>query len=192
MAQPGSASYFKNLPKLNNFQIDYLDNFYKRRIQALQAVDDLVERIIQAMQEHPDVLDNTYLIYTSDNGFHLGQHRLPAGKTCSIEEDINVPFIIRGPGIAKGETVTFPTSHTDLAPTFLKLANIPLREDFDGSPIPVKSEDQVGGAVKSEHINIEYWGHGLVEGTAFDGLGKYINTFKALACKLTVTYSWSL
>lgn len=172
--QPGSASYFKDLPRLSDSQIQYLDNFQRRRLQSLQAVDDLIDGIFDALQDHPEVLANTYVIYTADNGFHLGQHRLPTGKTCGIEEDVNVPFIIRGPGIAKNKILNFPSSHTDLAPTFLKLAGIPLRDDFDGLPIPVRSADRTPGAIKTEHVNIEYWGKGIIEGTMFNNLSMHI------------------
>ncbi|KAJ6787474.1 hypothetical protein PWT90_02698 [Aphanocladium album] len=183
-AQAGSASYFKQLPRLDDSQVQYLDNFQRRRVQALQAVDELVNGIFQALEAHPDVLANTYIIYTADNGFHLGQHRLPAGKTCGIEEDVNVPFLVRGPGVAKNKALSFPSSHTDLAPTFLKLAGIPLRNDFDGLPIPVRAVDQTPEAIKTEHVSIEFWGKGIIEGTAFGNLraGGYFdqNTYKTL------------
>jgi len=48
-------------------------------------------------------LDNTYIIYSSDNGYHIGQHRMAPGKKCVFEENINVPLIIRGPKVAKGK-----------------------------------------------------------------------------------------
>ncbi|KAJ3498525.1 hypothetical protein NLG97_g1050 [Lecanicillium saksenae] len=181
-AQTGSASYFKQLPRLGDAQVQYLDNFHRRRLQALQAVDELVDGIFQALEEQPDVLNNTYIIYTADNGFHLGQHRLPAGKTCGIEEDVNVPFIVRGPGVAKNEVLSFPSSHTDLAPTFLKLAGIPPRNDFDGRPIPVRTTDQTPDTLKIEHVSIEFWGKGIIEGTAFYNLAGYFdqNTYKTL------------
>lgn len=147
-------------------------------MQALQAVDDLVDGIFAALKDHPEVLANTYIIYTSDNGYHLGQHRMPPGKTCGIEEDVNVPFIIRGPGIAKNKVLNFPSSHTDLAPTFLKLAGIPLRNDFDGLPIPVRTSDQTPDAIKTEHVNIEYWGAGIIEGDGFSNLSTCIFFFR--------------
>jgi arylsulfatase A-like enzyme len=126
------------------------------------------------LEDNPDVLDNTYLIYTSDNGYHLGQHRLPPGKTCNIEEDINVPFVVRGPGVSKGKSVSFPTSHTDLAPTFLQLAGIPLRNDFDGAPIAITEDSQRQTKLPSEHVNIEYWGRGILEGTGFRDIRMYL------------------
>ncbi|EJP60966.1 Arylsulfatase [Beauveria bassiana] len=172
--RPGTVSYFKDLPRLNKSQVQYLDNFQRRRLQSLQDVDDLVEGIFETLLDYPDVLANTYIIYTADNGFHLGQHRLPAGKTCGIEEDVNVPFIIRGPEIAKNKTLKSPSSHTDLAPTLFKLADFSLRDDFDGLPIPVKFADHTPDSIKTEHVNIECWGSGIIEGTVFANLSMQV------------------
>ncbi|OAQ93745.1 arylsulfatase [Purpureocillium lilacinum] len=179
--QPGAVSFF-DIPKLNNDQIKYNDNFYRRRLQSLQAVDELVDNIVTKLEAHPEVLANTYLFYTSDNGFHISNHRLPPGKTCSREEDINIPFIARGPGIAAGKVASFPTSHTDLVPTFFELAGIPLHEDFDGIPIPLTQQSLRHNRVKHEHVNVEFWGSGLAEGTAFPNLSNKFsnNTYKTV------------
>lgn len=152
-------------------QIRLGDEIHRRRLRALQAVDELVESIVLRLEAHPDILANTYLFYTSDNGFHIGQHRLPPGKTCNIEEDINVPFIARGPGIAAGEKTAFPTSHTDLVPTFFELAGISLHDDFDGEPIPLTKESQLRSS-RQEHINVEFCGRGVAEGPGFDYICK--------------------
>lgn len=149
---------------MNDTVIEYFDNWYRQRILALQAVDDLVDDILKRLGKDQDVLDNTYLIYTSDNGYHIGQHRLAPGKTCYIEEDINVPFIIRGPGVDKGKTVAVPTTHTDIAPTLFQLAGIPLQDEFDGEPMPVTSDQLRSQPGKIEHVNVEYWGTGIPEG----------------------------
>ncbi|KAK7980369.1 hypothetical protein PG989_012826 [Apiospora arundinis] len=176
------GGWIKTLDRQNQTAVDYHDDFYRARIQALQAVDELVGGIVQRLSTTPDVLANTYFIYTSDNGFHVGQHRLAPGKTCSIEEDINVPFLIRGPGIPAGQKWELPTSHTDIVPTLFELAGIPLQEDFDGVPMPVTEEAQqsefADEARKSEHVNVEFWGHGILEG---DHPGNGLNdTYKAL------------
>ena len=172
--QPGAVSYLKTLPRLTADQIAYSDDYYRHRLQALQAVDELVDRLVATLEQHPAVLANTYIIYTSDNGYHIGQHRLPPGKTCNIEEDVNVPFVIRGPGIAAGKKVSLPTSHTDIVPTLFTLAGIPLHDDFDGVAMPLSDKDQAAPG-KHEHVNIEYWGQGIVEGTVFPD----ISTFKS-------------
>lgn len=117
------------------------------------------------------MLANTYIMYTSDNGYHVGQHRLPPGKTCAIEEDINVPFVIRGPGVAQGAEVSAPTSHTDIVPTLFRLAGIALQDDFDGVPMPVTEDLHRASGRRNEHINVEFWGASLPEG-AYPGIGE--------------------
>jgi len=127
-----------------------------------------------------NIVDNTYIIYTSDNGFHIGKHRLPAGKLCAIEEDINVPFFIRDPDVPKNKTVKHPTSHTDIVPSLFDLAGIPLRDDFDGVPMPIRDgADQV---TRQEHVNVESWGSNIPEGTFGPLLmsNRNNNTYKAL------------
>ncbi|MEZ4631391.1 MAG: sulfatase-like hydrolase/transferase [Deinococcales bacterium] len=64
-------------------------------------MDELIERVILNL-EATKQLDNTYIIFATDNGFHMGQHRLLAGKGTAYEEDIRIPLIIRGPGCATG------------------------------------------------------------------------------------------
>ncbi|KAI8629350.1 arylsulfatase precursor [Xylariaceae sp. FL1651] len=175
---PSGGDWIRRLPQQNQSAIDYNDDWYRRRIQCLQAVDDLIESIMGRLEKSPAVLENTYIIYTSDNGYHIGQHRLPPGKTCNIEEDYNIPFFIRGPGIEKGGVVSLPTSHTDIVPTLFTLAGIPLQDDFDGEPMPLTSQQQT--AYKSEHLNLEFWGRADPEG-AYGGLGySPNNTYKSL------------
>ena len=88
----GTASYFRTLRQLNQTEIDYNDDWYRKRLQSLQSVDELIDSIIDRLSASPAVFNNTYLIYTTDNGYHIGQHRLPPGKSCNIEEDVNIPF----------------------------------------------------------------------------------------------------
>lgn len=125
-------------------------------------VNDIVVRL-----DKYKLLNNTYIIYTTDNGFHVGQHRLPPGKTCAIEEDINIPFYVRGPNVPKGEVVDLITSHTDIAPTLFEMAGIELRSDFDGSPIPLTQtavREAKNEVHRREHVGVEYWGLGVGEG----------------------------
>ena len=78
-------------------------HFYRQRLRALQGVDEIVEGVIKRLEDH-GILDSTYVIFSSDNGYHIGQHRLQPGKECGYEEDINIPLIIRGPGVPKNST----------------------------------------------------------------------------------------
>ena len=161
----GGASWIKSLARLTDEVVDYNDGFYRARLQALQAVDELVEGLIERLDGY-EVLENTYVIYTTDNGYHISQHRLNPGKECGFEEDINVPLVIRGPGVPKGEVADVVTAHTDLAPTFLKIAEGDWRRgDLDGSPIPLDEDAlQEQKNSRQEHVNVEFWGRSIPEG----------------------------
>ncbi|CAG7959601.1 unnamed protein product [Penicillium nalgiovense] len=164
--QPSGVSWVNDLPLQNQSVVDYHDHFYRSRLRALQGVDELVGGLVTRLEESGQ-LDNTYIIYTSDNGFHIGQHRLPPGKTCGFEEDIRVPLFIRGPGVTKGYVHDAVTTHVDLAPTLFHFAGIPARDDFDGTAIPVAPEFE---GERHEHVTVEYWGSAVVEG-AYSGIG---------------------
>ncbi|KAL5333997.1 alkaline-phosphatase-like protein [Aspergillus crustosus] len=162
--EPSGASWVKTLPKQDEATIEYHDHFYRQRLRALQGVDELVDSIVTRL-ESSGQLENTYIIYTSDNGYHIGQHRLPPGKTCGYEEDIRVPLLIRGPGVDKNKTEVAVTTHIDLAPSIFDLARIPLRGDFDGTPIPLPGGSGVDGEhLRHEHVTVEYWGQAYLEG----------------------------
>ena len=165
--EPSGASWIKRLPQLTDKVVEYNDGFYRARLQALQAVDEFIENIVARLEDHK-ILENTYIVYTTDNGFHISQHRLNPGKECGYEEDINIPLIIRGPGVGVGKEANIVTAHTDLAPTILKIANGDWRRgDFDGSPIPLSSEaleEEEGAGSRQEHVNVEFWGRAIPEG----------------------------
>ena len=71
------------------------DELYRRRLQSMQAVDDGIAKLIGTLRDTGQ-LDNTYIVFTSDNGFHLGQFRMEAGKQTPYDFDIHVPFVVRG------------------------------------------------------------------------------------------------
>lgn len=169
-------SWIHDLPLQNQSVIDYNDHFYRQRLRALQGVDELVESLVTRLEESGQ-LENTYIFYTSDNGFHIGQHRLPPGKSTGFDEDIRVPFYVRGPGVPEGKVEGAVTTHIDVAPTLFRLAGIPLRSDFDGAPIPITHHSTES---THEHVMVEYWGNAFLEGE-YSGAGR-----------LTVSMSMSL
>jgi arylsulfatase A-like enzyme len=152
------------LPRQSEANVAYNDHFFRQRLRALQAVDELVEGVVQRLEAR-GVLDNTIIIYSADNGYHIGQHRLQPGKECGYEEDINIPLIIRGPGIAKNWTSNLITTHTDLSPTILSLIGEATRPDFDGIAIPVTQAEIIAASDNwHEHVTVEYWGFAVGEG----------------------------
>lgn len=139
----------------------------------------MVAELTQQLERH-GILEETYLIFTTDNGYHIGQHRLQPGKQCAYKEDINIPFMIRGPGVPQGQTSELVTSHTDLAATFLAIAGAPVREDLDGEAIPLTAEDMLAAAShRQEHVNVEMWGIIMSEGKYGADL-HHNHTYKAL------------
>ena len=150
------------------------------------AVDELIEALISRLDNY-GILDDTYIFYSTDNGYHIGQHRLQPSKQCAYQEDVNIPLIVRGPGVAANRKTDIVTTHTDLAPTFLNLAGVPLPgvpplQDFDGSVIPVQASEldhiEQSGAF-GEHINVEQWGNIVPEGE-YERRYYWNHTYKAL------------
>ena len=90
----------RNLPPISGPQIKAMEEHYRARLRSLQAIDDMVETVVSTL-ERTGQLQSTYIIYTSDNGLHMGEHRMIAGKTTAYEEDIRVPMIVRGPGVPR-------------------------------------------------------------------------------------------
>lgn len=130
-------------PPLGARAIARMEALYRRRLQSLQAVDDLVETVVRALTRLGQ-LDRTYLVYTSDNGFHMGEHRLLPGKNLPYEEDIRVPLIVRGPGIRPGQRIETLVVNTDLAPTFAEIAGTSPPSFVDGrSLLPLLRGDAV-------------------------------------------------
>ena len=109
-------------PFLTPAQIGTARRFYRCRAESLLAVDEGTERIVSALRASGE-LDDTLIVYTSDNGFFHGEHRIMTGKNRVYEPSIRVPLLMRGPGIPKGVTVDDISVNADLAPTILDAAN---------------------------------------------------------------------
>jgi arylsulfatase A-like enzyme len=100
-------------------------------------VDDLVADVVRTLSEK-NVLGNTYIVFTSDNGWHHGEHRIQRGKGRPYEEDIRVPLLVRGPGVAAGSSTDKLVLNTDYLPTFTDWAGTQTPPYVDGrSLLPI-------------------------------------------------------
>ncbi|KAH3883192.1 hypothetical protein DPMN_007145 [Dreissena polymorpha] len=107
------------------------DSFFQNRWRTLQSVDDMMEDLVQTLQAD-GLLDNTYIFFSSDNGYHLGQFGLPYDKRQLYDFDIRVPLMVRGPGIKPNQTSDKIVANIDLAPTFLDLVDGTILPNVDG------------------------------------------------------------
>lgn len=162
-----------------------IDSYYRQRWQTLLAVDELIESMVHQLKRS-NLYDNTYIVFTSDNGYHMGQFAMPFDKRQPYETDIRVPFIVTGPGIKSKHIVEHPISLIDLTPTILDWAGIEKPDDIDGQSFASivnfesNSLDQVettsgnndhetmtSSTIESpkfeRQLLIEYWGEGTKE-----------------------------
>ncbi len=127
-------AFVKQLPLLSAENIKSIDKLYQNRLRTLLAVDEMVERVVETLRRTGQ-LDNTYIFFTTDNGFHLGTHRFTFGKGTPYEDAIRFPLIVRGPGVAAGRELPAMIATIDLAPTFAELAGVAAPEFVDGSSL---------------------------------------------------------
>jgi arylsulfatase A-like enzyme len=124
-------SWLGNRPPLGPSQIASLDDKFRKRAQSVEAVDDMIGRLRTTLRKR-GVAGDTYLVFSSDNGFHMGDHRLMQGKMTAFDSDIGVPLIVVGPGVPAGRTVGKLAANVDLRPTFSELAGAAVPESVDG------------------------------------------------------------
>jgi len=122
---------YSSEPPLSGDHITKMERIYPKRIQSMQAVDEMVEQIVKTL-ESLGALENTYIFFSSDNGFHMGEHRLLVGKNTAFEEDIRVPLLVRGPNIPAGTTVDALVGNVDLASSFAEIAGVKTPDFVDG------------------------------------------------------------
>jgi arylsulfatase A-like enzyme len=108
--------------RLRPRQIAQIERAYRGRLESLLAVDEAVAAIVGALRE-AGRLDDTLIVFTSDNGFFGGEHRVPNGKYLVYEPSVRVPLIVRGPGVARGRTSDELVANVDLAATILDAAD---------------------------------------------------------------------
>ena len=105
--------------------------YYQKALESLRAIDEGVQQVIATLGAMGQ-LRNTYILFTSDNGFFYGEHRLTGGKFLAYEPSTHMPLLIRGPGIKPGSSTGELAANVDLAPTILELAGAAADKSIDG------------------------------------------------------------
>jgi arylsulfatase A-like enzyme len=122
--------YVADLPRLTDERVAQLEENQRDRLRGLLTSDDAVRSIVELLESEGE-LDKTYIVFWSDNGSMLGQHRL-LGKRHAYLEAISFPMIVRGPGVRGGATDPRIVMNQDLAPTFARIGHADLPAFVDG------------------------------------------------------------
>jgi N-acetylglucosamine-6-sulfatase len=132
----------RNRPALTASRIAAIRENYQQRLESLLAVDDAVAQIVNELAVTGQ-LDNTYILFTSDNGFFHGEHRVPSGKVLLYEPSIRVPLIVRGPGIPHGQHRSQFVANIDLAPTIVAATGAQPGRRMDGRSLIQFAQDRL-------------------------------------------------
>jgi arylsulfatase A-like enzyme len=123
--------YIRRLPPLTPLEISRMETDYRRRLQMLLAVDEMVATIVRELERRGQ-LANTYIIYTSDKGYVLGERRGVNWKLWPYEESSRVPFVVIGGDTWSGVRDNRLVLNIDIAPTLADLAGVDIPDFVDG------------------------------------------------------------
>ena len=171
---------------LNQTLIDRVDDQFRQRWRTLLSVDELVDDVLNFMSDH-SLLEKSYVIFTSDHGYHLGNYGLPYGKRMPYDTgtyicynsivlkftlfekknslfscaDIRVPLMIRGPGIASKNQQGPAVITLDMAPTLIDMAGLNyLDYGMDGISLLPMLKGQDESEYSEREFLVEYHGEG--------------------------------
>lgn len=130
----------KSVGTIPRRSLQRIDSERRRRLEQLVSVDEAIGALIDQLDQQ-GTLNDTYIFFTSDNGYFRGEHRVPAGKFLPYEPSARVPLIIRGPGIPRGERSSELTSLMDLPQTILEIATGAEDPTADGRSLLPYAED---------------------------------------------------
>jgi len=123
--------FIRHAGMLGGREIQAMAREHRARLGSLQVVDRYVGQIVSRLKKSGK-LSNTYFLFTTDNGYHMGQHRMEAGKATPYVEDVIFPLVVRGPGVHKGAKREELVQNIDVASTFADLAGVKPPAKADG------------------------------------------------------------
>jgi N-acetylglucosamine-6-sulfatase len=129
----GKPEHVRRRAPIEGAELQTLRGMRRGRLESLLAIDDLVGRLVGALRRSGELAD-TVLIFSSDQGFMLGEHRL-RGKSEAYWPSLHIPLVIRGPGFARGARSDALVGNVDVAPTIVALAGAVPDYELDGLPL---------------------------------------------------------
>ena len=126
-----APQWLKAQQALSDADTAEIDTDFRKRAQSVLAVDAMIGALQDAVAAIGEA-NNTYFVFSSDNGYHMGEHRLRPGKMTAFDTDIRVPLVVTGPGVPAGTTVQEIAENIDLCPTFTELGGMATAATIDG------------------------------------------------------------
>lgn len=124
-------TFFRSLPEPGLNERDALRTVSRQRAESVYVMDRNIARLIKQLKRSGE-WSNTVFMFTSDNGFYLGEHRQRYGKVRAHEPSFRVPFLVTGPGMRSGESRYDPITTIDVSASILDLANARAPHVADG------------------------------------------------------------
>ncbi|MCQ8188115.1 sulfatase family protein [Streptomyces rugosispiralis] len=153
-ATRNAPKWQRSLSPLTSKEKARIDRNFAKRVRSVQAVDAMIGQMEKTLEDK-GLADDTYIVFGSDNGFHMGEHRLRTGKQTAYDTDVNVPLMVTGPDVPAGEKVSRLAENVDLNPTFLDLAGVDPPSTVDGRSLNDlmhgRAEEEWREAVLVEH-----------------------------------------
>jgi arylsulfatase A-like enzyme len=121
-------SWLAGRPPLSAADVGQINNAFRERVQAVQAINDMIYKVEQTLAAD-GLSNNTYIVFSSDNGLHMGEYRLMPGKMTAFDTDIHVPLVVIGPGVPANTHTDAMAENIDLAKTFTAIGGTSLPSD---------------------------------------------------------------
>ena len=138
-----APKWLTRFPPLSESDMISINRKFRMRARSVLAIDQMIGNLRAAVAEAGQE-QNTYFVFSSDNGIHMGEHRLMPGKMTAFDTDIHVPLVVTGPGVAPAHVIDEIVENTDLCATFAELAGAGVPATVDGrSLVPFLRGEQV-------------------------------------------------
>lgn len=148
--------HIRRIGRFTSATVSAIDNEYRNSLRSLQAVDEMIEKVVQALTAQGEI-DNTAIVFLSDNGISTGAHRF-TDKTAPYAESLDIPMFIRVPGGPRGVTLPHLVANIDIPATIVDWARITPPANLEGRSLtPLLAATPTAVSAWRGDLLIEYW-----------------------------------